>query len=443
MRWKTGFGALAAAVLVLLCSGLAAQAHPHLRALASLCGDYSCSNGAYPSPLLVTSAGDLYGTTAAGGVRGDGSVFRLTRVRGTDKWTFRTIYNFCALNDCADGYYPFQANLIADPSGNIYGTANGGGAFGGGVFYKLTPNKNGRNWILTVLYNFCSRNSACTDGAGPQGPLTYPGAAEGLPYDGTSPLYGTAGYDGVHGHGVVFSLTPKVGGWRETVLYPFCPAGGFSCPDGQNPYGVTLDAAGDLIGVAQGGVPRAGLVFRLSPVEGRRLWSETVLYTFCSLAKCADGDGPSGAPLVDGAGNIFGLAGGGASTECNGSGCGVLYQVTPDGTETVLYQFCLQKGCADGRYPVGALIQDSLGTLYGVTNAGGQYDNDINRIGGGTVFTFSGSSVKTLVSFCAAPSCPEGEYPYPGVVMDSAAELFGTAQAGGPGGTGTVYQIRH
>jgi len=270
MRWKTGLGAIAGAAVILLSASVVAQAHPHLRTLAPLCGDYPCSYGADPGPLLMTSAGDLYGTTANGGVRGDGSVFRLTRKPGTNKWTFRTIYNFCALNDCADGSYPFQANLIADASGNLYGTANGGGAFGGGVFYKLTPNENGRNWILTVLYNFCSRNSACTDGSFPQGPLAYSGAAQGLPYDGSSPLYGTATSYGVHNHGVVFSLTPKIGKWRETVLYAFCPGGG-SCVDGEYPAGVALAPDGDLIGVASiSGYPNTGLVFRLSPVEGRR-----------------------------------------------------------------------------------------------------------------------------------------------------------------------------
>lgn len=440
MRRKANLGALAGAIVIVLWSGLAAQAR-HLRTLAPLCGDYPCVYGADPGPLLMTSAGDLYGTTAGGGLRGDGSVFRLTRKPGTNKWTFRTIYNFCALNDCADGYYPYQAGLVADSFGNLYGTANGGGAFGGGVFYKLTPNKNGRNWILTVLYNFCSRNSACTDGSSPQGPLTYSGAAQGLSYDSSSPLYGTTASYGVHNHGVVFSLTPKFGRWRETVLYAFCPGGG-SCVDGTSPYGVTLAPDGDLVGVAGSGYPNNGLVFRLSPVEGRRLWSETVLHTFCSLANCADGSEPSGAPFVDSAGNIFGLTYVGGTDQCNGSGCGVLYELTPDGSETVLHAFCQRKKCSDGRVPNGILVADSLGTLYGATGAGGEYHDVNNGFGGGTVFKFSGSSFRTLVSFCAETSCTDGEDPFPGVALDPAGNLFGTTEEGGPDGSGIVYEIK-
>lgn len=442
MRRKTGLGAIAGATIIGLCTSVAAQAHPHLRTLSPLCADYSCQYGASPGPLLVTSAGDLYGTTADGGVREAGSVFRLTRKPGTNKWTFRTIYNFCALNNCADGYYPLQAGLVTDAAGNLYGTAQAGGEFGSGVFYKLTPNENGRNWILTVLYNFCSRNSACTDGSFPQGPLTYSGAAQGLPYDGTSPLYGTATSYGVHNHGVVFSLTPKIGKWRETVLYAFCPGGG-SCADGTSPYGVTLTPDGDLIGVAgSSGPPYAGLVFRLSPVEGRRLWSETVLHTFCSLANCADGNAPSGAPFVDSAGNIFGLTSEGGTNQCNGFGCGVLYELTPDGAETVLHAFCPRQKCADGRFPVGTLVADAAGTLYGASPAGGKYHDANNGFGGGTVFKFSGSSFSTLVSFCAEANCADGENPFPGVVLDPSGDLFGTATGGGPDGSGIVYEIK-
>lgn len=420
----------------------------HLRVVASLCQDDYCGGGgAEPGPLSVDSAGNLFGVMSSGGLRGSGEVFELVKESGRNKRTFRVIYDFCALNGCMDGGSPQQTGLVEDGAGNIYGIASSGGAADGGTLFKLTPNKNGKHWNLTVLYNFCSKNSACTDGGQPHGVLTYQGASQGQLYDGVSPIYGTA-YYGSHGKGVVFSLMPKqsrAGGWGEKVLYAFCgKAGGTDCNEGENPYGVTLDSMGNLIGVAGGGSGKAGILFKLSPVVGERKWTETLLYTFCSLKNCADGSKPLGAPVVDQAGNIFGSTYTGGTTQCFNGGvgsCGVLYELTPDGTETVLYNFCSLKDCKDGAEPQGTLIADASGNLYGTTIAGGGHDNDFNAFGGGTVFRFSGGSLETLHAFCSEVNCPDGEYPYPGVVLDSFGNLFGTTEAGGPNQSGEVFEL--
>src|SRR5438105_5582938 len=98
-------------------------------------------------------------------------------------------------------------------------------------------------------------------------------------------------------------------------------------------------------------------------------WTESVLYSFCSVTNCADG-GRSAGLIFDAGGNLYGTAGGGGSTNCNG-GCGTFFKLTPnsDGswTESVLHSFT----GADGAELVGGLIFDAAGNLYGTTHAGG------------------------------------------------------------------------
>src|SRR5580700_8096172 len=197
--------------------------------------------------------------------------------------------------------------------------------------------------------------------------------------DGAGNLYGTTIY-GSSG-GVVFQLSPDETGiaWTETVLYSFCSQ--TKCPDGANPAaGLIMDGAGNLYGTTLAGNDRScgptcsigsGVVFQLTPDETGAAWTETVLYSFCSQTNCADGRGPVAGLIIDGAGNLYGTtAGGGTNNQ------GVVFQLTPDETgtawaETVLYSFCLQTDCADGATPSAGLIMDRAGNLYGTTAYGG------------------------------------------------------------------------
>src|SRR5206468_2246383 len=117
----------------------------------------------------------------------------------------------------------------------------------GGIVFKLTPHNGGKRWSFREIYDFCSLPD-CADGLFPAS-LTYAGAASGAPYDGTSPLYGVAEFGGKNGKGVAFQLTPKPRAqWSEHVLYDFCarPA----CADGTDPaFDLLLDANGNLFGV--------------------------------------------------------------------------------------------------------------------------------------------------------------------------------------------------
>ncbi|MGB8898208.1 MAG: choice-of-anchor tandem repeat GloVer-containing protein [Methylocella sp.] len=196
----------------------------------------------------------------------------------------------------------------------------------------------------TVLHSF-------TGGVG-DGILPF----AGLIADRAGNLYGTTyegGGSGCNGPGcgVVFKLSP---GGIETVLHSF--AGG----DGALPEaGLIADASGNLHGTASGGGgPDRGVVFKLAP-NG----TETVLYSFCSLPSCSDGAGPSAGLIADSSGNLYGTTYGGGSECIYGPGCGVVFKLSPGGTETVLHSFA----GGDGALPEAGLIADASGNLYGTT----------------------------------------------------------------------------
>jgi uncharacterized repeat protein (TIGR03803 family) len=166
------------------------------------------SDGGNPSSALAfDKAGNLYGSTPSGGnncgVNGCGTVFELSPSGGG--WIQKTLYVFCQLSRCADGWMP-SGPLVLDQSGNIYGTTTQGGTefncdgsgYGCGTVFKLDSSGN-----ETVLYSF----DGGTDGGDPQG---------GLARDRQGNLYGTAAIGGDlqcplgsgHGCGVIFELTP-------------------------------------------------------------------------------------------------------------------------------------------------------------------------------------------------------------------------------------------
>ena len=180
---------------------------------------------------------------------------------------------------------------------------------------------------------------------------------------------------------MVYSLSPPATGcktalcpWTETILYQF--TGG---SDGSNPGGnLTFDRAGNLYGTTPyGGAFGQGTVFKLTPSNGG--WTESVLHSFTGGS---DGEQPNGGVILDEAGNLYGTTWEGGGSGCWGPGCGTVFQLTPSGSgwkENILYSF--QYG-TDGGYPIGGLIFDPSGNLYGTTTSGGSG-------GGGTVFELS------------------------------------------------------
>ncbi len=398
-------------------------------------------DGVAPSAgLIADKQGALYGTTTGGGTVNNGTVFKLTPpAKGQTVWTETVLYGF---KGGSDGGFS-EAGLIADNSGTLYGTTNLGGISNdAGTVFKLTPPAKGQTtWTETLLHRFCSLPN-CSDGVSPLATLIA---------DKQGALYGTTqqGGGGIGcfggGCGTVFKLTPPAKGqtaWTETVLYGF--KGG---SDGTDPAaGLIADKQGALYGTTRfGGTGNGGTVFKLTPpAKGQTVWTETVLYRFCSLPNCSDGASPFAGLIADKQGALYGTTTGG------GTG-GTVFKLTPPAkgqtawTETVLYRFCSLPNCSDGASPFAGLIADNSGTLYGTTNLGG-ISNDA-----GTVFKLTppakGQTTWTetvLHRFCSLPNCSDGTDPYAGLVADKQGALYSTTA--GPStnnglGGGTVFKL--
>ncbi len=202
------------------------------------------ADGASPwAGVTFDHAGNLYGTTTAGGAFGAGTVYELSPSGGG--WTKRTLHSFQLSQ--TDGSAPF-AGVIFDPSGNLYGATQYGGSGSGGTVFELSP--SGGSWIFTTLYSFNA-----SGGGRAKGPVAN------LAIDGAGNLYGTTAGDGVHGAGSVFKLTHAGGSWTYTSLHDF--TGG---SDGQLPRSnVVFDSSGNLYSTAYGGVDGKGVVFEITP----------------------------------------------------------------------------------------------------------------------------------------------------------------------------------
>jgi uncharacterized repeat protein (TIGR03803 family) len=205
---------------------------------------YRFKSGGRPfGGLVFDGSGNLYGTTVYGGAQADGMVFELTPTTG-GRWAEKVLFSFHG----TDGLQPF-AGLIFDGSGNLYGTTAGGGAFGDGTVFELSP-KIGGGWKQNLLLSFNYQNGY------------YPVAS--LVFDVAGNLYGTT-YGGGSGNcqfgcGTVFELSPVAGGtWTEILLVDFQH---LALPRGN----LILGPSGSLYSTATyGGTAGWGTVFEVNP----------------------------------------------------------------------------------------------------------------------------------------------------------------------------------
>jgi uncharacterized repeat protein (TIGR03803 family) len=212
-------------------------------------------------------------------------------------------------------------------------------------------------------------------------------------------------------------------------------------PDGQYPTGnLIFDAAGNLYGTTlYGGSAGAGSVFEVTPTSGRG-WTESTLYSFQGGT---DGAFPVGTIVFDTAGNLYGVTENGG-TGCDFS-CGTVFELSPGSggwSEKVLYSFQGQLQNPDAAYPTGGLIIDSSGNLYGATAGGGAKRCSGSFGGCGTIFELSrvsgGWVESVLYPFQGGSDGQEAM----GVVLDPSGNLFGTTQEGGSqANCGTVFKL--
>jgi uncharacterized repeat protein (TIGR03803 family) len=368
------------------------------------------ASGAQPYAGLTTNAaGDFYGTTQYGGVGVDGGhgvVFRLSRAGSG--WIETPLYAF---EGGSDGEYPL-AGVVIGSDGALYGTTSGYNVYGSyGTVYRLTPPPSACEsflcpWRESVLYRF----SGGLDGANP--------GYGNLAFDQAGNIYGTTLYGGGAGDcgygpgcGVAYKLTPSGSGWTETAIWDFGVGGG-NFPAS----GVTVDSAGNLYGTTT-----YGTVYELSPSGSG--WTETTL---------TDGlDYAYGGLVFDPHGNLFGTTGG-------FQGAGNVYELSPSNggwALSTLYTFSGYEG------PLDTLTLNAAGDLYGTSYATGPYEE-------GQVFKLTPSNGEWIFTdLHDFSSGSGGSEPVGGVVFDASGNMYGTTSTGGTGGSqcnggcGTVWEI--
>ncbi len=375
-------------------------------------------DGATPmAGLTLDRAGNLYGTANFGGnsggncgIGGCGVVYRLTKHNSA--WALTPLYSFLGGDD---GMNPEAANVVIGPDGSIFSTTYyGGGSCNGsnqgcGTVFKLQPPANACQsaicpWTETVLHRF---NGA--DGAGPVGALVFD--QQGNPTGAT--MTGS-----LRNGGTVYQLNSS-GGWTETILF--------------HPYGypgssVTMDHAGNLYGSTFVGMQSPGTIYELMPSGSN--WIGTAIYDFTGGS---DGAYPKAGVIFDQAGNLYG------ATTAGGSGQGgTVFELTPSGGSwnfNLLYSFT---SSGNGRVvvgPIGNLVMDAAGNLYGTTFADGA-----NGYGGVFKVTHSGGGWN-YTSLHDFTNGADGSFPYSNLVFDDQGNLYGTASGGGAFGAGVVFQI--
>jgi uncharacterized repeat protein (TIGR03803 family) len=332
-----------------------------LTTLHNFCSQPDCTEGMNPQAGVIQARdGNFYGTTLGGGTHnGNGTVFKMT-----PSGTVTTIYSFCAMQNCADGYSPSGA-LVQGADGNFYGTTSAGGAKDSGTVFKVTP-----AGALTTLYSFCMK-SECPDGANPVAELTQ--GADGSFYGMTS--------QGGKGSGTIFKITSA---GALTTIYTFCSK--TQCADGGNPKGgLILAADGSFYGTTfAGGTKGQGTIFRVTP-QGVL----TTLHSFCT--GCAEGSSLYSTLAQGTDGNFYGTA-----YYSGAKGEGTAFKVIPPPKVTPPSKViptwkvtALHSFDNTDPYPVSALMQDTDGNFYGTTADGGSSPKCLNSAGCGTVFRLS------------------------------------------------------
>lgn len=340
------------------------------------------------------------------------------------------------------GAKPVQS-LAVDSAGDLFSTTFSGGKHGAGTAFMLTPSGGG-GYVETDVADFTG-----TYGSNPVG---------GLVIDSSGNFYGTAQIGGHASHGTAFRLSPVAGGgYKPTVLHSFTGGSDGGYPDAP----LTLDLSGNLFGTAMLGGNVSGLcastgasggcgtVYQLTP-QSNGTFKFSTLYQFKGGA---DGSNPAyyGQLVLDNTGNIYGVTTyGGTSVNCGSYGCGTVFMLSPTAgghyRKQTLYSFLGVGGSSlDGWGPLGRLLIDKAGVLYGTTYYGGNGPCTAGSVVGcGTVFSLSksggGWKETVLYSFLGEP---DASLPYGGFVFDSVGNIFGTA-GGGAGciqGCGTVYEL--
>lgn len=406
------------------------------------------------------SAGNMYGTTVGGGAiivngLGGGMIWEVTT-----SGAYKDLHDFQGTATRAngttgpDGIEPC-AGVTIDSSGNLYGTASGGGEFGGGMVWEITASGTYLN-----LHDFGGTIVNADGTGGPDG--TYPFA--GVTIDRNGNLYGTTEYGGANksdvgpsaNSGMVWEITVS-GKYRD--LHDFggyvINANGTVGKDGVFPASpVAFDSAGNRYGTAIARGPNT-----VGNDGSGMLWEITAAGTYkdihdfggtivnASGAVGLDGLHPAGQLTFDGAGNMYGTAEGGGATDQYGNSFGMVWEVTASGSYVDLHDFggavVYPNGTigVDGRAPAAGVTFDQAGNMFGTTYYGGAYGEGNNGFGMLWELTASGSYFD-LHDFGGSATRSDGSSGYDGtfpcapVTVSTAGVLFGVNENGGKNAAG-------
>jgi uncharacterized repeat protein (TIGR03803 family) len=433
------------------------HASPSLTTLANFNG----TDGWFPMGALIADAdGNLFGVTTLNGTsqNSNGVVFELPRLCEARIFPTGTCFRYGYAStptvlvtfNGANGSTP-NGPLLADASGNLYGTTQNGGADGLGTVFEIVKPAGGWTTGLspTVLVSFNG-----TDGDVPNG---------GLIADANGNLFGTTSDGGANGYGTVFEL-PKQCELRlfpsgTCFIYGYASTPtilvGFNGANGAFPGGNLLaDADGNLYGTAGGGgpdfdymKPGNGSVFEVAKPAGG--WTAYLPPTTLVNFDATNGSGPFGSLIADANGNLFGITIGGASNYTTpGTGDGTVFEVVkcaklvlqgtcPTGyssVPTVLVSFDITHGSV----PFGGLIADANGNLFGTTVWGGA---NLQGTAYEIVKPAGGWSANLTPAVLASFEGTSGYGPHCGLLADGSGNLYGTASFGGADTDGTVFEI--
>lgn len=366
---------------------------------------FNGTNGNQPSyeSLIQGTNGNFYGTTYLGGTHNGGTFFEIT-----PEGELTTLYNFCSQTACTDGVYPY-AGVVQASNGNFYGTTSNGGAYNGGTVFQITS-----KGVPSTLYNFCSLPD-CNDGEIPSAALVQ--AANGN-------FYGTTQDGGANGSGTIFEITPA---GVLTTLYSFCTAA--DCTDGENPLAPLIQANnGNFYGTTyNGGGYKVGVAFEITKA-GK-------FSTLHGFNRIHTGANPYAGLVQASNGYFYGVTSEGGPSAGYADEGGTFFEMTSGGVITALYSFCAQTNCTDGSLPSGGLVLGTDGNFYGTAQAGGNNN-------GGTVFEMTpAGTLSTLYNFCSLSNCSDGENPYSGLLQATNGTFYGTTFAGGSNGDGTFFSL--
>ncbi len=357
--------------------------------------------------LIADTSGNLFGTTMNGGANNQGTVFEITKTANGFASTPATLLSFSGTN----GATP-SAGLIIDASGNLFSTTMNGGANNQGTAFEIAKGTQGFASAPATLASFNGTNGANLQG--------------GLIADTSGNLFGTTLNSGANNHGTVFEIGKTANGFSSTPTTLLS----FNGTNGATPSAdLIIDASGNLFGTTSaGGANNQGTVFEIAKTTNGFASTPTTLASFNGT----NGANPSAGLVADAAGDLFGTTSGGGA-----NGVGSVFEIakTTNGFASTPITLASFNG-TNGANPSAGLVVDAAGDLFGTTHDGGA-----NNLG--TVFEIG----KTANGFASTPTTllsfngTNGATPSADLIIDASGNLFGTTSGGGANNQGTVFEL--